>query len=181
MNIDGQILLWIQENLRNPVLNVILGSITHLGDAGIIWIILAAILLIFKKTRKVGVCTSFALISTLLVNELFLKHLIDRARPIEVVSGLTTVVPTPDSGSFPSGHSASSFASVFVLLMLAPKKYSIPSLIFGIVIAFSRLYVGVHFPTDVIGGILMGTLYGFVGYRLGTYLYNRRGKKTVSV
>lgn len=180
MNLDGAILLWIQENLRTPVLNAILSVITHLGDSGIIWIILAVILLCFKKTRKVGVCTSLALLTTLFANELLLKHLIHRARPIETIEGLTTVVATPNSGSFPSGHSASSFASVFVLLMLVPKKYSIPTLVFGTVIALSRLYVGVHYPTDVLAGILMGISYGFVGWRLGTFLYNRKRFKNVA-
>lgn len=177
---DGAILLWIQENLRVPVLNSIFVVITHLGDRGLIWIILSTILLSFKRTRRAGICGFTALNITLIGNELIIKHLINRPRPVNAVEGLTTLINTPPSTSFPSGHTASSVAVALVLCMLLPKKYAVPAIIPALLICFSRMYVGVHYPTDILGGMIIGLLYGFAGYKIGSLIYDHIKKKTIS-
>ena len=93
--IDGNILLWIQENIRNPVLTPVMKAITHLGDAGIFWILLTVILLCFKKTRRAGIVSAIALILSLLVNNLCLKNLVNRTRPYELVAVSYTHLTLP--------------------------------------------------------------------------------------
>ena len=117
---DANILLWIQDNLRNPVLTAILKPLTHLGDKGIIWILITLALLIFKKTRRAGICSMFALIIMVLLNDVLLKHLINRTRPYEVIEGLTSLVGLQSDSSFPSGHTSSSFACWIALTLSLP-------------------------------------------------------------
>ncbi|MGN0343010.1 MAG: phosphatase PAP2 family protein [Roseburia sp.] len=156
--VDGQILLWIQENLRCAFLTPIMKFITHLGDAGIFWIVLTIGLLIFKKTRKVGLMSALALLGALLIDNIILKNLVARVRPYEVVDGLNRIIDAQIDFSFPSGHTGSSFASGVVCFKELPKQYGIPLLVLAFLIAFSRLYVGVHYPTDVLAGMVIGTI-----------------------
>ena len=125
---DFQILDFIQTHVRTPFLDDFFSRITHLGDAGTIWILIAVILLFTKKYRKAGVGMLIAML-----------------------------VPPPGRYSFPSGHTASSFCSA-VSLFLYDKKLGIPAFVLAALIAFSRLYLYVHYPTDVLGGILLGTV-----------------------
>lgn len=153
---DGNVLLWIQENLRTSILSDIMIFITHLGDCGIIWIVIAMLLMLSPKTRKVSIMTIIALFVSLLINNLLLKNSICRLRPFEVINGLIPLIQAPTDFSFPSGHSASSFAVAGILLARTNKHIGIPAWILAFLIAFSRLYIGVHYPTDVIAGMLIG-------------------------
>lgn len=161
LTLDGNILLWIQEYLRNPILTPIVKFITMLGNGGGIWIALTLLLLILPKTRRAGCMVTAALIGTLLVNNIFLKNLVARTRPYEVIAELTYLVPKPGEYSFPSGHAGSSFAAACVMFRQLPKKYGVPALILAILIALSRLYVGVHYPSDVLFGMLDGIAISF--------------------
>lgn len=158
LRLDGAILLWIQEHVRQEFLSPVVKFITHLGDAGWCWILLAAILLIVKKTRKIGLVTAVSLLGSYVVNNLILKNLVARVRPYEAVDGLQRIIEAQSDFSFPSGHSASSFAAAVVIFMLCPKKYGVPALVLAFLIALSRLYVGVHYPTDVLTGVISGTV-----------------------
>lgn len=158
LQLDGAILLWIQEHIRQEFLSPVVKFITHLGDAGWCWILLAAILLIVKKTRKIGLVTAVSLLGSYVVNNLILKNLVARVRPYEAVDGLQRIIEAQSDFSFPSGHSASSFAAAVVIFMLCPRKYGIPALVSAFLIALSRLYVGVHYPTDVLTGVISGTV-----------------------
>lgn len=153
---EGQLLVWIQENLRSDMLTPVMKGITSLGNAGIFWILLAVFLLTFKKTRSVGVISVMGILGSAIVNNLLLKPLVDRIRPYEVVEGLVCLIGKQEDASFPSGHTGVSFAVAVVLFKELPKKYGIPALVLASLIALSRLYVGVHFPTDVLGGMLSG-------------------------
>lgn len=168
LNLDGNILIWIQEFLRNPILDPFFKVITTLGNAGIFWIIATIILLIPKKTRKVGMMSAFALLCSLLINNILLKNLVARTRPYYVVEGLVPLIKKPVEFSFPSGHAGSSFASACVLHRNLPKKYGIWFLILAILISFSRLYVGVHYPSDVLAGVVTG----FICSCLGQWIVN---------
>lgn len=159
--LDSGILLWIQEYLRNPVLTPILKVITTLGNGGAIWILLTLLMLILPKTRKVGCMMTTALLGTLLINNILLKNLVARTRPYEVIEGLTYIVKRPKEFSFPSGHAGSSFAAASIMLRRLPKRYGIPAFVLAILIALSRLYVGVHYPSDVLFGVISGILISY--------------------
>lgn len=157
-NFEGSFLLFIQEHLRIPALNGAMCFITHLGDTGAIWIALALILLLFRRTRRVGIFCAAAMILNLLLTNVALKNIIQRIRPYDVMESLNILIEAQHDFSFPSGHTACSFAAAWTIFRTAPRKYSIPALILAVLISFSRLYVGVHYPTDVLGGLLVGIL-----------------------
>ncbi len=159
--IEANILLFIQEYLRIPLLDSVFKGITALGNAGFIWILCTVLLLCFKKTRTVGWMCAVALLASLVINNLILKNLIARIRPYEVIEGLKILINAPHDFSFPSGHTASSFATATVLYMTLPKKFGIPALILAVLISISRLYLGVHYPTDVLGGLISGVAIAF--------------------
>ncbi len=165
-----KILDWIQTTLRCGFLDPIMKGVTHLGDAGIFWIVLAALLLIFKRTRPLGIAMGVALVLDLILCNGIVKPLVNRPRPY-TLKGLDIypLVSPPSDPSFPSGHTAASFASAFALLFKKHKAW-IPAMILAALIAFSRLYLYIHFPTDVLGGIVIGLIVGFLGAKLGTML-----------
>ena len=171
LSTEGAILLWIQENLRMNLSTPVMKLLSLLGDAGIFWIVLTLCLLVFKKTRRAGICSAFALILSLLICNILLKNTVARIRPYEMVEGLTILVKKPTDYSFPSGHSSAAFASATALLASLPgknrRRWGILLLILAALIAFSRLYVGVHYPTDVLCGILIGILCGYCGRLIG--------------
>ena len=171
---EPNILLWIQDNLRNDVLTPFFVVITSLGNAGILWILITAGLLISKKTRKVGILCVAALLFSFLIDNVLLKNLVARTRPYEVIEGLTYLVKKPVDYSFPSGHTGTSFATAVVLFLSFPKKYSFWFLVLAVLIGFSRLYVGVHYPTDVLAGAIIGTLIAVCVYLVGTKVQNRK-------
>ena len=159
---EGPVLLWIQEHMRNDFLTPVLTFLTHLGDHGYFWIALTILFLLLKKTRKVGGLMTCSLLLNTLVNNVLLKNLVARTRPYEVVDGLHRIIEAQSDYSFPSGHTGSAFAVAVVVFLMCPRKIGVPVLVFAFVIAFSRLYVGVHFPTDVLGGALIGAVIAYL-------------------
>ena len=156
---DYNILFFIRNYIRNDFLNVIVPFYTSLGEDGIIWIVVGLLLLIPKKTRKCGIMVLAALLVMLIVNNLLLKQIIRRPRPCAgelryMIDGLITP-PKTTSYSFPSGHTTSAFAVAFTIRS-QHKKLGIVALVMAAVMAFTRLYVFVHFPTDIYAGILLG-------------------------
>ena len=173
LNLDGGFLLFLQESVRNPILDSIMIFITSLGNGGMIWIAETILLLIPKKTRKAGIMSAVALLGSLIINNNIVKNIVQRPRPFVTFTDLQIIIPTPSEFSFPSGHTSSSFAAAAVFYRHLPKKLGIPSVILAGLIGFSRLYVGVHYPTDVIAGVLMGILLSY----LAEYLVNLFAKK----
>lgn len=167
---EANILLWIQENLRADWLDPIIIGITYLGNAGIFWIALSVLLLCFKNYRKLGLTCGASLILDLLSVNVFIKKAVARVRPYEVIEGLTKIIGEQSDYSFPSGHTAASFAVATVLLMRAPKKLSVPMFILACLISLSRLYVGVHYPTDITGGAVIGALCGIAAVYLVDFI-----------
>ena len=154
------------QTIHNPVLDTVMCWITRLGDAGIIWILLCIVLLVLPKTRKSGVILMAALLVDLVICNGILKPLVHRIRPFDVRTGIELLVKRPTDFSFPSGHTAASFASVMALYLAGEKKIWISSLGLAVLIAFSRLYLYVHYPTDVLGGVIIGVMAGAIGYWL---------------
>ncbi len=145
--------------MRNDILNAIMIGITSLGNAGIFWIILALVLVCIKKTRKVGFAMAISLILSLIFTNVLIKNIVDRPRPFEYDETLKLLISRPIDSSFPSGHSSASVAAA-VAIFVNNKKYGIPAIILALLIAFSRLYLSVHFPTDVLAGVILGIIYG---------------------
>ena len=164
MNIELSILDWIQ-TLHTPFLDKIMVFITRLGDAGIIWIMLSIVLLLIPKTRKSGAVMVVALVVDVLLCNIVLKNLVARTRPYDVNTGVHLLVAKLHDYSFPSGHTAASLASVTALYLAGEKKLWKFALVLACLIAISRLYLYVHYPTDVLGGILFGVISGYLGYR----------------
>lgn len=175
LNIDGGILLFLQEFIRNPVLNPVMVWITTLGDKGMIWIAATIVLLIPKKTRKIGMMSALALIGSLIINNEIIKNLVRRPRPFYTFTELTTVIPRPSQFSFPSGHTSASFAAATVFFRNLPKKAGVPAIVLASLIGFSRLYLGVHYPTDVLGGALLGSFLGYLSERFVNACVKKKG------
>ena len=124
------------QNLRTPIGDVVVPLITRLGDAGIIWIILTVLLLIIPKTRKTGVIMMAALLADVLLCNVFIKNLVARTRPFDVNTAVQLLVAKPRDYSFPSGHTAASFASVTALYLAGEKKMWKAALVLAVLIAF---------------------------------------------
>ncbi len=157
---EVEFIFFLQEYIRTPILTYIMKFFTTIGNAGIIFIAACIILLIIKKYRPIGIIASVSLILNLFVVNLLLKPLVGRMRPYDAFNNLTILINAPSDYSFPSGHSSAGFAVAAVIFMLMPKKYGIPAIIIASIIAFSRLYLGVHYPSDVAAGIIIGCLTG---------------------
>lgn len=161
---DEGILRWIAEHLRAAWLDPIMVFYTHLGDGGVLFIAAAMILLLFRATRRAGASAGIAMVTGLLITNLTIKPLVARPRPWVVMEGLQTLVTSGDMNSFPSGHTTAAFAFGVALCAVLPQKWAkAAALIAAALMGFSRLYVGVHFPTDVLVGAVIGTVCGLFG------------------
>lgn len=162
------------QTIHTPLLDKILAFITSLGNAGIVWIVLAVVLLILPKTRKTGIIVAAALLMDLVLCNLILKNLVARVRPYDVNTAIAILIKKPLDFSFPSGHTAASFAAMTALFLAKMKKAWIAALVLAVLIAFSRLYFYVHYPTDVLGGAIVGILSGIIGYAIVEKIDKRR-------
>lgn len=159
---DINILLYIQDVIRNDVLTPFFRVVTGLGNAGFIWIVISILLLFSEKTRKTGIISIVALLMSLCINNFILKNLVARTRPYDAYGALVPLVAKPMDFSFPSGHSGSSFSSAGVFVRKLPKPIGILLFVLAVLIALSRLYVGVHYPSDVIAGTIIGILISYM-------------------
>ena len=165
----------IQEHFACPFLDKVFPYITMLGDAGIFWIITAVVLLFFKKTRRAGISVGLALIMGLLIGNLGLKPLVARTRPYDANPDFVLLIERLSDFSFPSGHTLASFEAAGVLMMLHRKTLGYPALVLAILIALSRLYLYVHYPTDVLTSVVLGLLFAAISCFLIARLYKRFG------
>jgi len=164
---EGAVLIWIQNELRCAVLDGLFSFYTKLGDAGLIWISLSVLMLIHPKTRKAGLLGLGAMLMGLVCTNLILKPLVHRVRPWLVVDGLRVLVAEEDPHSFPSGHTCAAFAAACVWRRCLPKRWmGNAMLVLAALMGFSRLYVGVHFPSDVLVGACVGGLCGWAARRI---------------
>lgn len=175
-NLDQTILFVIQTNFHIQILDKVMILFTAAGDKGLIWILISLVLLINKKTRFIGIVTLGALILSTIMGEGILKHIIQRPRPYVDFPSFHLLVDKSTTYSFPSGHTTSSFASAYVLSKYL-KKYSPLIWIVAIAIAFSRLYLFMHYPSDVIAGMVLGLICG----KVTVYVYEHKIKNKLLI
>lgn len=161
MDWEMQLLDWIQ-TLRNPILDGLFSHVTYLG--GIVWILWAVVLLCIPKTRKAGMVLSFALLADLVLCNGLLKPLFSRVRPYDVNDTVQLIAAKQKDFSFPSGHTAVCFTGVTALYLAKRPKMGHVALGIAVLVAISRMYLYMHYPTDVLGGIVVGVIAGFTGY-----------------
>ncbi|MCR4695332.1 MAG: phosphatase PAP2 family protein [Pseudobutyrivibrio sp.] len=169
------------QDMRSPVLDFFMSNVTKLGNGGIFWIILTLILIAVPKKRKIGWQALISIVFSFIFCNLILKPEIMRARPCWIMPEVSLLVHSPSDFSFPSGHSNASFA-VATAILSRDKKIGIPALVLAAIIAISRLYLFVHWPTDVIAGICTGSVGGAVSYFLIDFIYKKiaeKGRKTL--
>lgn len=160
-------------------LDTVMPPISKLCDAGWFWIALAVILIIPKKTRRIGVTMGIALAIGLIVCNFGLKPLTARIRPYDADAAINLIIAKESEFSFPSGHSIASFEGAFAIF-LYDKRWGAAALVLAALIAFSRLYLMVHYFTDVIVGALLGILFAYLAYRIYRAVSDKLSKKKVS-
>ena len=156
--LDGQLLLTIQRLTKHKLLDKFFKTYTRLGDAGAMWIILGLVLIAIDSTRDTGLFLMLTLTITWILNTVILKKFLKRTRPFEVVEGVRLLIKSPKDTSFPSGHSSSSMACAMAVLLTAGNVLGMTCLVLALLMCFSRIYVGVHFPFDVIVGAFVGII-----------------------
>ena len=169
MSWEINFLKYIVDNIHNEVMTSIMSAVTSLGNNGLIWILIAAIFIIFKKTRKMGITMSLSLVLIFTTVNVIIKPLVDRARPFEVNTYIlnSILIELPNDSSFPSGHTAAAFAAA-TAVFCCNRKYGVCLLVLAFLMGLSRLYLAVHFPTDVIGGVIIGTAVGLISYKISS-------------
>lgn len=153
-----------------PELNLFFKYITNLAGYKFI-MLLIIVLLAYNRTRKIGLQVLIAELSQLLIGSFFLKNLIARPRPFLVDPSIELIVKAPKTFSFPSGHTSTAFALAFALIYAdCPKFWKLIGLAFAVIIGFSRLYLQVHFPTDVLFGMVLGFACGYFSKIINRFL-----------
>ena len=155
-----------------PWLDNLMIALSWLGDNGLVWCVMAAILLARAHTRESGLSCVMALLLSLLLCNILLKNLVARPRPYDTLAWLQPLLPPLADFSFPSGHASSSFAAATACTLTGRNvKWAVPAFALAILISFSRLYVGVHYPSDIVGGIVLGFCCGYGGWRSTGVIY----------
>ena len=157
--LDSALVLEIQDTLRTPFLSAVLVPVSRAGDFGIFWNSVCVLLLLRRKTRRGAIVTLCGSAAEFVLCEQVLKRVFLRPRPYLVLEGLTYLVPPESSACFPSGHAASGFVCAYLLTRSFGKKGAL-AYIPATLIALSRVYVGVHYLSDVLAGMALGTLVG---------------------
>lgn len=164
-SIDNSIVDFMQ-GLHCPIFTDIFRFFTSIGEIGLVWIVLGAVLIIFKRTRKVGIFVLIAIAITALLNNLLLKNLIDRPRPFVSNDLVDTIIKRPTASSLPSGHASAAFAAFFTIFLFDKKK-SIPVFFVAFLVTLSRVYFCVHYASDVVVGAVEGIIIAFLVYVIG--------------
>ena len=171
MNLDWSILHWIQSTLACPALDFLMPKITLLGNGGMIWLLASGGLLCTKKYRQQGIVLLGSLAAGVLVGNVFLKNLIARPRPCWLDSSVQLLIINPTDYSFPSGHTLSSVIGATVLTK-TDRRFGYAAIPLAALIAFSRLYLYAHFPSDVLAAAVLGIVIGEAGTWMGMQIIN---------
>ena len=153
--LDLSILDFIRNTLSSPVADIIMKCLTYSIEYGAMAILVFIVMMFVKKMRKTGFAVMGATLSVLLFGELILKHIVCRPRPFAVNSAIDIIIKAPSGFSFPSSHTATCFAMA-TAIYLFHKRLGIIAYIYASLVAFSRMYLYVHYPSDIFGGVILG-------------------------
>ena len=170
---DSSILYFIHNIIQCSFLDTVMPIITSLGNGGAFWILLALILLLRRDTRKAGLAVAASMLICFLFGNMWLKNFIARPRPYTVDPSITLLIkPSVEPYSFPSGHTMNSFAAAFAL-MLRDTRWWRAAILLAELIAFSRIYLMMHYPLDIVGGIIVAYAAAYITNSCSTYFENR--------
>ena len=169
------VLDFIRNNLTHPVLDAVMTFFSTICNHGEIWIVAALIMLMIPKTRKTGLATAIALIIGLVLVNMIMKPAFARIRPYDLVE-VALIIEKPHDYSFPSGHTLSCFEA-FGAMFMTNKKLGLVALVPAVLITFSRLYLYVHFPTDILGGIVLGIVFAYIAVKITNAIYAKAANK----
>lgn len=158
--------------LRSPAMDWLMASLSRLGNGGLLWLLLAGGLLLYRPTRRQGLAVLLALALEVLLCNILLKPWLARPRPFWLRPDMELLLAPPADFSFPSGHTAAAFA-VAGALQWQKSPLSRPILLLAVFMGFSRLYLYVHFPTDVLGGVLLGLACGVLASALSCRIFKK--------
>lgn len=175
LSFDRGIIDFVYDNMRFPLFDKLMPVITALGNGGILFIACAVVMLFFKRTRKTGFMIGCALALGLIVCNITLKPLVARSRPF-TYRDVELLVSPPSDFSFPSGHTIASFEFATVLL-IRERKWGIAALVCALLISFSRIYLYLHFPTDVFTSVILGIIFGILGVVIVSAIYKKAEKR----
>ncbi len=165
--LDEKIILQVQSHRRCRILNQTMKFYTILGNGGFLWILLSAVMLLWDKTYRAGVASGLALTFGVIITNLGLKPFVARPRPYEVMENVTPLLVSFDPNSFPSGHTCAAFSAGIAWAVTLPNWWGrCAAILQALCMGYSRLYVGVHYPSDVIAGALVGTLCAFLAVKI---------------
>lgn len=165
MEKEFYILNFIRDYISNPFLDVLMPFVSFLGSFGMIWIVLAVVLIITKKHKQLGYSLSANLIFNFVGCNLIIKPIVARIRPYEINQSIELLVSAPHDYSFPSGHTLFAFGAA-TIIFLYNKKIGALMYAFALLMGFSRLYLYVHFPTDVAFGAFLGIIFAIISHWL---------------
>ncbi|HWP80489.1 MAG TPA: phosphatase PAP2 family protein [Candidatus Acidoferrum sp.] len=175
--VDFAILDFIAAHLHSEVPDFVMPFISALGSGCLVWFALAAVLLMMRETRPAGAALLLALVFSLAACDLILKPLVARPRPFEVNTAVRLLIPPPGGYAFPSGHTSAAFAATAALYKSRRPLLWRAAFVLAVLIAFSRLYLYVHYPSDVLAGALLGAAMGHAGHLCAMRLEKlRRGR-----
>lgn len=165
MSFELSLLHALREYLACAPLDVLMPVVTVLGNGGALWIISAALLLLRPKTQRSGAAMALSLmLEAFLCNRLF-KPLVARPRPFAAEPSMVLLISPPGGFSFPSGHTGASFAAASALYFEGNRLWR-PATVLAGLIGFSRMYLFVHYPSDVLAGAALGILTGWLSTRM---------------
>lgn len=149
---------WVFSQIQTPFLDSVMVALSFLGDGGLIWIVAIVAMLISKKYRRAGIAAAISLLLCYLLGSYVIKPIVGRIRPCNAYPLLELLIERPEDFSFPSMHTATAF-SVAIIILCANKKLGIPAVILSVFVALSRVYLHVHYTTDIIAGAVFGTVF----------------------
>lgn len=170
--LDFSVLYRIQDIFRCPILDFLMPKITFLGNVGLIWLLLSGVLLLLPKYRRVGILLLVGLAVGGLVGNVVMKNLFARSRPCWIDTAMQMLVSVPKDYSFPSGHTLSSVIAA-TILTAADHRFAFAAIPLTALIAFSRLYLFVHFPTDVLASVILGITVGLFVWKFGGWVLDK--------
>ena len=157
-NMDWEFdILYAIQSIRTPFLDKVMAFLSTIGDAGVLWIVIGVVLCVSKKYRRGGMQMLSAELLSFIVGNLIIKNMVDRLRPCQIDETVSLIVKIPFDSSFPSGHTLNGITAA-VTLMFIDKRMGIPAIVLAVLIAFSRMYNFMHFPTDVLAGAVLGVV-----------------------